>query len=359
MTTSCTPEGGLEALADSLFTRYRFQIPCQGEGGHTPLTKDKAGRKDASGRLYRYWTCSRCQPRTKRNCRSYINQAENVLGRQVVSDLASILLNERRAAGSACDLLEAWLHGKLTLTSTDLPSRKLSKRKADSIDIYSDPKRFCPPSKVHLEQKINSPNDEALRVAYTIREAVDGLIGSLTTCHSLTPAYPTIPTSSAYPDHFSPGEVNVNEIIAQPTPITVLLPTRTPLQTLPNDIAPTSSPNFDSSPDFDSSPNFDSSNSLRSSNTSISSYTSRPFGAFKTPSTSKSSSAFKALNASESSNAFDPSESTGDSLDFLVSRFRRATSSCDRNATRKEAKKLGLTARFEAARVQREKPPSS
>jgi hypothetical protein len=45
-TSACTPEGGLEALADALFRYYRLDIPCEGEGEHTPLTKDKAGRRD-------------------------------------------------------------------------------------------------------------------------------------------------------------------------------------------------------------------------------------------------------------------------------------------------------------------------
>jgi hypothetical protein len=79
-TSACTPEGGLEALADALFRHHRLDIPCEGEGEHTPLTKDKAGRRDGQGRLYRYWTCTRCQPRTKRNCRSYIEAARKVLG---------------------------------------------------------------------------------------------------------------------------------------------------------------------------------------------------------------------------------------------------------------------------------------
>jgi hypothetical protein len=41
-----TPEGSLEVLADALFNRYRFDIPYEGEAEHTPLTKDKAGRRD-------------------------------------------------------------------------------------------------------------------------------------------------------------------------------------------------------------------------------------------------------------------------------------------------------------------------
>jgi hypothetical protein len=60
--TPCTPEGGLEALAEALFTHHRLEIPCEGEGEHVPLNKDKAGRKDINGRLYRYWTCTRCHP---------------------------------------------------------------------------------------------------------------------------------------------------------------------------------------------------------------------------------------------------------------------------------------------------------
>jgi len=44
--TSCTPEGGLEAFADALFRHYRLDIPYEGGAEHTPLTKDKAGRRD-------------------------------------------------------------------------------------------------------------------------------------------------------------------------------------------------------------------------------------------------------------------------------------------------------------------------
>jgi hypothetical protein len=106
-TSACTPEGGLEAFADVLFRRHRLDIPCEGEAEHTPLTKDKAGRRDGQGRLYRYWTCSRCQPRTKRNCRSYIEAARRVLGPGIVRDIALETLEERRATLEPYDLLDA------------------------------------------------------------------------------------------------------------------------------------------------------------------------------------------------------------------------------------------------------------
>jgi hypothetical protein len=120
--TPCTPEGGLEALAEALFTHHRLDIPCEGEGGHVPLNKDKAGRKDINGRLYRYWTYTRCYPQTKRNYRSYINEASKVLGHKVVEDLASTVLSERRATGLPCDLLDAWIRGKLTPRAVLAPS---------------------------------------------------------------------------------------------------------------------------------------------------------------------------------------------------------------------------------------------
>jgi hypothetical protein len=45
-TSSYTPEGSLEVFADTLFYRYRLDIPYEGKAEYTPLTKDKAGRRD-------------------------------------------------------------------------------------------------------------------------------------------------------------------------------------------------------------------------------------------------------------------------------------------------------------------------
>ena len=46
-TSAYTPEGSLEAFAEALFRRYRLDIPYEGEAEHTPLTKDKASRRDS------------------------------------------------------------------------------------------------------------------------------------------------------------------------------------------------------------------------------------------------------------------------------------------------------------------------
>ena len=45
-TSACTPEGSLEAFAEALFCYYRLDIPYEGKAEYTPLTKDKAGRRD-------------------------------------------------------------------------------------------------------------------------------------------------------------------------------------------------------------------------------------------------------------------------------------------------------------------------
>ena len=45
-TSAYTPEGSLEAFAEALFYRYRLDILYEGEAEYTPLTKDKAGRRD-------------------------------------------------------------------------------------------------------------------------------------------------------------------------------------------------------------------------------------------------------------------------------------------------------------------------
>ena len=46
-TSAYTPEGGLEAFAEALFRYYRLDILYEGKAEHTPLTKDKAGRRDS------------------------------------------------------------------------------------------------------------------------------------------------------------------------------------------------------------------------------------------------------------------------------------------------------------------------
>lgn len=277
--SSCTPEGGLEALADALFNHHRFEIPCEGEGQHAPLTKDKAGRKDLNGRLYRYWTCHQCQPRTKRNCRSYIGEAERVLGRRTGGDLASKLLNERRADGRSYDLLDSWLRGKLTPTSVSASSRNLKKRKRpEPLECEAPGKRCRATSDLDIA---TVPSGDPLQAAYAAREAIGRLIESLTDREPVVPTDPTTPTPtpSLRPPFDDPfvEDLDVDEAILLPTP-----PSRAPLRPL-------------------------------------------------------------ATNASSS-------RSSPDLLRSLVSRFRTAAGAEERNAARKEAKRLGLAAQFEAAR---------
>jgi hypothetical protein len=175
-TSACTPEGGLEALADALFRHHRLDIPCEGEGEHTPLTKDKAGRRDGQGRLYRYWTCTRCQPRTKRNCRSYIEAARKVLGQEIVRDLAIEVLERRRTTLEPYDLLEAWVRGKSLVHVVAASSKRKS----------SLPHQDIPNKRARVVSHPDSPLDlppseaEALRAAYAAREAIDRCIAVLT-----------------------------------------------------------------------------------------------------------------------------------------------------------------------------------
>lgn len=243
--TSCTPEGGLEALADALFDRHRFDIGCEGEDEHVPLSKDKAGRKDSQGRLYRYWTCTRCHPRTKRNCRSYINQAQKVLGRKVVEDLASKVLRERRASGQPCNFLDAWIRGKLTLRAVSTPSQTERKRKSYSPqhDTPSKRPRSCP--ELHAGSSTGSEtthaDTDALRAAYTARTAIDRWIAALTGTVSSSAVPPSLPKSPFTPsfDTIFVDDSDLDEVILLPTPPM----TRTPLRPLSTNVSePATSP---------------------------------------------------------------------------------------------------------------------
>ena len=311
--TSCTPEGGLEALAEALFTLYRYRIPCQGEGRHVPLTKDQAGRKDNNGRLYRYWTCTRCQPRTKRNCRSYISEAERVLGREVVDDLASTVLDERRLTLKPYVLLDAWLRRTLSDSTTPVSSRSQKKRKSILVDDDVDDTTSIKRSRVSCEPDISTgtftgggttdgSDAAALKAAYAAREAIDRLIATLTDSRPppiATPiaspivspivspiarsiANPVTPTPATRPvfESLSLAESDGDEVILLPNP-----PSRTPLAPLTTNVPNPSNP--------------------------------------------------------------QPSASV---LQSLVARFRQAKDANARNAARKEAKRLGLSARFEAER---------
>ena len=180
-TSAYTPEGGLEAFAEALFRRYRLDIPCEGEAEHTPLTKDKAGRRDGQGRLYRYWTCSRCQPRTKRNCRSYIEAARRVLGPGIVRDIALETLEERRATLEPYDLLDAWVRGKSLVHVAAASSKRGSSKRGSS-----PPHRDVPNKRARIASHPDSPTPkppsetEALRAVYVAREAIDRCIAALT-----------------------------------------------------------------------------------------------------------------------------------------------------------------------------------
>jgi hypothetical protein len=236
--TSCTPEGGLEALAEALFDHHRFDISCEGEDEHVPLSKDKAGRKDSEGRLYRYWTCTRCHPRTKRNCRSYISQAQKVLGRKVVEDLAARVLRERRASGQPCSLLDAWIRGKLTPRAVWAPSQTEKKRKSYSPqhDTLSKRPRPClePCSSASTESETPHVDTDALRAAYAARTAIDRWIAALTeTASSSTviSSFPKSPVGSSF-DTIFVDESDLDEVILLPTPPA----TRTPLQPLTTNV---------------------------------------------------------------------------------------------------------------------------
>ena len=291
--TSCTPEGGLEALADALFDHHRFDISCEAEDEHVPLSKDKAGRKDSQGRLYRYWTCTRCHPRTKRNCRSYINQAQKILGRKVVEDLATRVLRERRASGQPCSLLDAWIRGKLTPRAVSAPSQTERKRKSYSPqhDTPTKRPRSClePYASVSTESETPHTDTKALQAAYAARTAIDRWIAALTGTASLS-AVPSCVPRSPSPVRSSFGTVfidesDLDEVILLPTPPT----TRTPLRPLTTNVSGTNSP--------------------------------------------------------------------PDTVRSLVRRFKQATDSNGRSTVRKEAKRLGLTADFEKERSKGDKPP--
>lgn len=219
----CTPEGGLEALADALFTLHRFDIPCEGAEKHTPLTKDKAGRKDSSGRMYRYWTCTRCQPRTKRNCRSYINAAVSALGRQVVSDIASALLQKRRTGGQPYELLDCWLRGKLNSSSTSVQREK--KRQAHLIEYGTPRKRFCPDLGSDADP---GSGTDVLQSAYAARKAIDHLIHNLTRTGPPPVAKPITPTQPAHQpsDSIFLDDSDGEEVIFLPTPPSSRVPLR-------------------------------------------------------------------------------------------------------------------------------------
>lgn len=237
--TSCTPEGGLEALADALFNNHRFDITCEGEGEHVPLSKDKAGHKDSHGRLYRYWTCTRCHPRTKRNCRSYINQAQKVLGRGVVEDLASRVLRERRASGQPCNLLDAWIRGKLTPRAVSAPSQTERKRKSYSPqqDTPSKRPRPClePYTSASTESETPHADTDALKAAHAARTAIDRWVAALTgtTSSPTVPSpLPKSPVSSSFDTVFV-DESDLDELILLPTPPT----TKTPLRPLTTNVS--------------------------------------------------------------------------------------------------------------------------
>lgn len=236
--TSCTPEGGLEALAEALFTDHRYEIPCSGEEEHVPLSKDKAGHKDSHGRLYRYWTCTRCHPRTKRNCRSYIDKAEKVLGREAVEALASRLLREKRASGQPCNLIDAWIRGKLTPGAVSATSQAQKKRKPYSPQHDTPSKRprscFEP-----TESETSHTDTDALETAYAARTAIDRWIAALTktTSSSTLPStLPKSPVNSSFDTVFV-DESDLDEVILLPTPPT----SRTPLQSLTTNVSNVSS----------------------------------------------------------------------------------------------------------------------
>lgn len=225
--TSCTPEGGLEALAEALFTDHRYEIPCSGEEEHVPLSKDKAGHKDNHGRLYRYWTCTRCHPRTKRNCRSYIDQSQKVLGREAVEALASRLLRERRASGQPCNLLDAWIRGKLTPGPVSATSQAQKKRKPYSPqhDTPSKRPRSCLEP---TESETPQTDTDALKAAYAARTAIDRWIAALagTTSSSTVPSsLHKSPVSSSFDTVFV-DESDLDEVILLPTPPTIRAPLR-------------------------------------------------------------------------------------------------------------------------------------
>ena len=243
--TSCTPEGGLEALAKALFTDHRYEIPCSGEEEHVPLSKDKAGHKDSHGRLYRYWTCTRCHPRTKRNCRSYIDQAQKVLGREAVEALASRLLRERRASGQPCNLLDAWIRGKLTPRAVSATSQTQKKRKPYSLqhDTPSKRPRSCssPHASFSTEGETTRADIDALKAAYAARTAIDHWIVALTgiTSSSIVPSsLPKSPVSSSFDTVFV-DESDLDEVVLLPTPPTIRAPLR-PLTTNVSDVNPPS-----------------------------------------------------------------------------------------------------------------------
>jgi len=237
--TSCTPEGGLEALAEALFTDHRYEIRCSGEEEHVPLSKDKAGHKDSHGRLYRYWTCTRCHPRTKRNCRSYIDQAEKVLGREAVEALASKLLREKRASGQPCNLIDAWIRGKLTPGAVSATSKAQKKRKPYSPQHDTPSKR--PRSCLEPTESETSHTDtDALGAAYAARTAIDRWIAALTKTTSsstLPSSLPKSPVNYSFDTVFV-DESDLDEVILLPTPPT----SRTPLQSLTTNVSNVSSP---------------------------------------------------------------------------------------------------------------------
>lgn len=99
----------------------------------------------------------------------------STLGRQVISDIAWMLLQRRRVAGHPYEFLDYWIRGKLSSSSTSVQREK--KREADLIDNSTPYKRSCPG--LELESTTRSEED-VLQLAYAARKAVDHLIERLT-----------------------------------------------------------------------------------------------------------------------------------------------------------------------------------
>lgn len=62
----CTSEGGKLWLAEAIFSRYKYSIPCATciadvRGDRQGFVKDSAGNKTKSGLRHRYWRCQRSQ----------------------------------------------------------------------------------------------------------------------------------------------------------------------------------------------------------------------------------------------------------------------------------------------------------
>jgi hypothetical protein len=142
--------------------------------------------------LVRPWAAGGCGRKTTtvvvrgmagRNCRSYIEAARKVLGREIVRDLALEILEERRTALEPYDLLDAWVRSKSLVhvvaasskRKSFLPDRDVPIKRARVASDPDSPLALPLSSKTSIDART-----EALKAVCAVREAIDHWITVLT-----------------------------------------------------------------------------------------------------------------------------------------------------------------------------------